>query len=340
MRSRTETDVGANLWCPQTDETGKPYWSYSLIQAIAPGDLVFHYSTPRRAFVGASVAGAPVETRSIIWAPHGTVGVKKKAPRAARPGWWRPLYGYTPTTTPLTLATINTPQHQTWVREWASARGFSGAARLPLQLYPRKLRAAQGYLTKMPRDFVDRWPELFSLDDKLSGVQERLAPMAEWYSGPSEAVSDSGTERLTIKSEEDYWAFVKGGQQRRTRYHERLIRQAVELLQARGAKVVTPHPIDLRMIEPLHVIFEAKVVGRFSPILAVRAAIGQLLEYRSFIGPKQARLCVLLDADPGEKLVDYVENDLGMLMTWLTGEGFFAGHRTAAELSPLALTTV
>jgi len=57
------SDIGANLWCPQTDESGKPYWSYSLIHAIAPADIVFHYSTNRTAFVGASVAGGPVEPR-------------------------------------------------------------------------------------------------------------------------------------------------------------------------------------------------------------------------------------------------------------------------------------
>src|SRR5438128_1797615 len=87
-------DVGTDLWCPQRDESGKPYWYYSLIHAIAPGDIVFHYSTTRKAFVGASVAGGPVEERLRVWAPHGTVGVKKKGPRPARPCWWRPLYGY------------------------------------------------------------------------------------------------------------------------------------------------------------------------------------------------------------------------------------------------------
>jgi hypothetical protein len=64
------------------------------------------------------------------------------------------------------------------------------------------------------------------------------------------------------------------------------------------------------------VIVEAKVVGRFSPILAVRPAVGQLFEYRSFIGPKESSLCILLDADPGQALVEYVEH-LGLLILWL-----------------------
>src|SRR5437870_9303614 len=123
----------------------------------------------------------------------------------------------------------------------------------------------------MPKDFVERWSELFSLEETLSGVQERLAPMAEWYSARDESQPGSKDEPLKIKSADDYFAFVKGGQQRRTRNHERLIRQAVEQLQAQGAKVTTPHPIDLRIAGPAAVIVEAKVVGRFSPILAVRA---------------------------------------------------------------------
>jgi hypothetical protein len=68
------------------------------------------------------------------------------------------------------------------------------------------------------------------------------------------------------------------------------------------------------MTEPVRAIIEAKVTARFSPVLAVRAAVGQLLKYRAFIGPKQSELCVLLDANPGKRLVEYVENELEMLI--------------------------
>jgi hypothetical protein len=35
-------DIGANLWCPQTNQNGEPYSSYNLILQIEPGDVVFH----------------------------------------------------------------------------------------------------------------------------------------------------------------------------------------------------------------------------------------------------------------------------------------------------------
>jgi len=94
------------------------------------------------------------------------------------------------------------------------------------------------------------------------------------------------------------------------------------------------------MREPVSVIVEAKVVGAFGPLLAVRAAVGQLLEYRTFFGPKDAAVCILLDADPGEALVNYVEKDLGMLIVWLTPDGFFGGPETVTRLSALKLRSL
>ena len=38
-------DIGSDLKCPQIDDKGDPYWSYSLINQVLPGDIVFHYST-------------------------------------------------------------------------------------------------------------------------------------------------------------------------------------------------------------------------------------------------------------------------------------------------------
>lgn len=37
-------DLGADLHAPQTNESGKDYWSYSLVCEVQDGDVVFHYS--------------------------------------------------------------------------------------------------------------------------------------------------------------------------------------------------------------------------------------------------------------------------------------------------------
>src|SRR4051812_25504614 len=73
-------DVGNDLLCPQTDESGKPYWSYALIQQISAGDVIFHYYTPEKCFIGASVASGRAVADTTSWIPHGTVG-RTKQPR-------------------------------------------------------------------------------------------------------------------------------------------------------------------------------------------------------------------------------------------------------------------
>jgi hypothetical protein len=60
--------------------------------------------------------------------------------------------------------------------------------------------------------------------------------------------------------------------------------------------------------------------------------VGQIFEYRHFLGPREARLCILLDEEPEKKLVDYVETGLGLLLAWLTPDGMSCGPRTAEGL--------
>lgn len=139
------------------------------------------------------------------------------------------------------------------------------------------------------------------------------------------------------KNASDYTALLKGGIQRRTRGHEALVRFAGETLQALGAKVATPHPLDLVILEPLQVILEAKTTRGRSVGFAIRDAVGQLYEYRHFIGPKTARMCILVDAPPGPDFVAYVENVLELMLMWKDGEKLAAGTVTAAALTAARL---
>jgi hypothetical protein len=323
-------DIGADLHCPQADERGAPYWSYALIREIWSGDIVFHYSTVTKAIVGASVAGAPLEDRPIVWVPHGTVGRAKSTDRKQRPGWWLPLYHFTPSEPPLTLRYLQTPIEQGWIQEWAKERRNADGLALPFQMYPGKIRGAQGYLTKMPYDFVKRWPQLAVLVEALGATQEKLSAAAESYLPP--ALSDSWTSaEFKPKADGDYVAVIKSATQRRSRAHETLVRVAGELLQKAGAVVGNPHPRDLLISAPAQLIIEAKIIGSRHPGFAIREAVGQLLEYRHFLGPRDAHLCILLDGNPGRALNDYVEKVLGFFILWVEGSRLLGGARTAQK---------
>ena len=55
--------------CPQADEGGREYWSYSMIRNIEPGDVVFHQTECRRRRLD---RGGKAENFRFDWVPHGT----------------------------------------------------------------------------------------------------------------------------------------------------------------------------------------------------------------------------------------------------------------------------
>jgi hypothetical protein len=299
------------------------------------GDIVFHYSTPHQAFVGASVAGGPLEPRPIIWTPHALAN-KPQDNSVPVDGWWLPLYGYAKAQRPLTLEFLRRDAERKWIYEWIEAREkeTKRAIAAPFQRY-EPLRANQVYLAKMPSVFVDRWTELSSLVDAVSNTQEKLSQISEVF---TPALSDCGTG-LKFKNEGDYLAVLRGGTQYRTRKHEKLVRLAAEFLRSQQANVATPHPIDLLSISPMKVLFEAKSVGDQGPLFAIRAAVGQLLEYKHFCDHPNALLCILLDQEPEPILVRYVEDILSLKIAWISEGKIFGGPSTAKALSFLGILT-
>jgi hypothetical protein len=87
-------DVGRNLIAPQHDDAGRDYWSYGLVSAVRPGDVVLHWSKvgqPR--VVGYShVSGIPFGSR-IVWQSRGTYG-RQHEPTDEEDAWEAPLSGF------------------------------------------------------------------------------------------------------------------------------------------------------------------------------------------------------------------------------------------------------
>jgi hypothetical protein len=326
-------DVGEDLWCPQKDEANKPYWSYSLINEVAHGDIVYHYYTPDRAFVGASVACGVVEESSIVHTPHGTVGRARHGDRQPRPAWRLPLTGYREARKAFPLAELDAPRERRWLEECieTTSRG-AGHTMVPVQLYPGKLRGAQGYLTKMPADFLERWTPLRQMAEALAILQDDLTlpslprPLTTKSSG------------FAPKSSEPYTVVIRAAHRLHSRNHEKLVKTLGDVLIAKGARLeTTRHPIDVFMPIPERIIIEAKAVGSRHPGHAVREAVGQLLEYRHFLGPEDAKLCIALDAEPSPDIVSYVEDSLQMLLLWAKDGVVYGGPRTASTLYSLGV---
>ena len=81
----------------------------------------------------------------------------------------------------------------------------------------------------------------------------------------------------------------------------------------------------------MSVIIEAKVVRRGDPLRAAREAVGQLHEYRYFIGPRSAALAMLLDAEPSAALIRYMEEHLQVAVFWFV-DNYLQGGPMAQKL--------
>jgi hypothetical protein len=64
-------------------------------------------------------------------------------------------------------AAEQSPAERKWIQDWGKERRTANALALLFQMYPGKIRGAQGYLTKMPSGFVKRWEPLAGLFEAL-----------------------------------------------------------------------------------------------------------------------------------------------------------------------------
>ncbi|MGW1036843.1 protein NO VEIN domain-containing protein [Streptomyces antibioticus] len=168
-------DIGTNLLAPQVDDSGRPYWSYTLVREVRPGDLVLHWDKNHGpGVVGYSHVRGEAFPSMITWQSRGTYGRRRSA-SGPEPAWEAPLGGYRKLRHPVTQDRLR--EIETTVRTLRDR--LIGAVGEPLY-FPfalsgtRPLRAAQGYLTKLPLALVEELPELREL--RQTAVSEPHEP--------------------------------------------------------------------------------------------------------------------------------------------------------------------
>lgn len=124
--------------------------------------------------MAASVAGAPLEEKTRIWVPHKIAPGNRSVLEEPRLVWQLPLHGTVEAAEPLTRTAINESHADYefvtgWIRE---TRETCGSTKGPFQLYPNRIRAVQGYLTKLPAAFVEHFSQLKEMATRLSAMQE------------------------------------------------------------------------------------------------------------------------------------------------------------------------
>lgn len=153
MEITDRTDLGANLLAPTTAKGGKETFSYTLVDYVKEGDVVFHWWSANRppAIVASSrVSGNPFRSR-ISWAARSanSEGVRSKTAFEA------PLDDFVELDTPLSLEDLRAVEPKLReLRDELEAR-VKGPIYFPWAFSgKRPLRTTQGYLVKLPAAVV------------------------------------------------------------------------------------------------------------------------------------------------------------------------------------------
>ena len=193
MEITDRDDVGTNLIAPKVADSGHETWSYTLVNHVVPGDVVFHWDK-REGITGYSIVKDEPFSSTIRWQSRGTYGRAKTPPGKPKsePGWEATLMGYASLKAPVTQARLRELETQVRsVRNQLAAR-LDGPLYFPFALSDKRpLRATQGYLVKFPRSLVEAIPELGKVRELADGPVPTAANDTEAGAPPK-----AGTGRL------------------------------------------------------------------------------------------------------------------------------------------------
>jgi hypothetical protein len=176
MEITDREDLGSDLFAPQVDDAGRPYWSYNLVTEVLVGDVVLHWHKSLHGnpgMVGRSVVSGPPEHSEIVWQARGTVG-RAAAPSGPEPAWLVPLADYTPLLDPVDQVALRREEAQLRSIKAALDAAHAGALYFPFAFSDnRPIRTTQGYLVKYPAAAIEIFPELELVPRSQSSARPR-----------------------------------------------------------------------------------------------------------------------------------------------------------------------
>ncbi|MCK1805346.1 MULTISPECIES: protein NO VEIN domain-containing protein [unclassified Micromonospora] len=181
MEITDRSDLGADLHAPQVDDAGREYWSYALVTAVQPGDLILHWHKSllgAPGIVGYSTAAEGPEEDEIVWASQGSYG-RGRPLAGPEPSWRYALTGYTALARPVTQDAFRGVEGKLRkVKEKLKAH-HRGSLYFPFAFSDKRpVRAAQGYLVKLPAAVVAAVPDLRQIPraERRQVPRQRPAP--------------------------------------------------------------------------------------------------------------------------------------------------------------------
>ena len=147
--------------------------------------------------------------------------------------------------------------------------------------------------------------------------------------------SDVPLRGFKPKNSAGYLQHLQGRQLAKSRRHETLVNRYATWAEEAGFQVHSPHPQDLVLTQGTRSwLIEAKVIRNGNATEAVRAAVGQLLDYRHFLYREAGvndpdGLVALFTEEIGAAYIEFLHS-LGIAAVWRTGARF-SGSRDAVD---------
>jgi hypothetical protein len=275
-------DIGRDLNTPVAKENGQPFWSYSLINDIRAGDVVLHYSTPRGAVIGWSLAATEAWVGEVVWGALGRSAREKGIVPHPRPGWWLGLSDFTP---------LDPPLRKTDVAERAREldgliRGISAAGERPYCPFSvngdMKVRANQGYLFRVPVALIRLFETTQFLGDAIHNVP--VAAISSDSERNAEWVAYEDVPEVVSTRTADPWSRDPDAVDRSLGAHGAIQNALAHLVQKAGysfpAKRRGRPNVDLMWVEgDVLVVAEVKSLSRVNEERQLRLGLGQVLRF-------------------------------------------------------------
>lgn len=316
---RKQPGHGLAMWSPTRDEDGGVDPWYELLASVRGGEVVYHWSAREHRFVGRSLAAGDAYERDGMYRVE--------------------LQNFVPIRRDISLGQVRAHAAELYaIRDHLLAR-HGRPLYLPLQFKADRARLSfmSNYFAKLPRDMVGL---LFGRDGLDPVADAGVYPVPRGVD-PENAAAPAGDglggwrigflQPFRSKADTDYVVNIVGGERVQQRAHESLVTQCAAWLDTNGLTPGCNAVIDLGVEEP-PVVIEAKVVSGSWPD-SVRAAVGQLYEYRYFrVADRHAQLIFLADRMPPHEWIEYLERDRQIGVMWPDGDGFALSRRARRAL--------
>ena len=316
-------DLGVDLKAPQSGDSGNEQWSYSLVKEASDGDLVFHYWKPSSAIVAWSIVDGDYWDEEIVWASHGTVAREAGVQPYRRPGWRRGLRGFSALSQPVSLEAIREAEPVLRTIVSGLEQNHGRPIYFPFALSDRRPpRPTQGYLTKLPEDFVAHFDSMVeaALEGSTADTSGQPAvPLAGVVLGVDYRPADEDA----ATSERDAFAVDPSVVERGLRGHARTQNLLANAVQARGLTPRSPRPaepnFDLAWSDgPRRFVAEVKSTTESNAEKQLRLGLGQVLRYRQLLARNGDEVVAVLaiESEPADQ--DWVSLclELGVRLVW------------------------